>query len=323
MNKIWWKNIGKWAAVGIVIAVLFFVLFFVWGVWGFPKLVPDVARRGQWGDSFGVVTAFVTALALGGLVWTIRQNSKQLRQNSEQLLQNSKQIAVQQEALEVQIEELKQTRKEMAGQTEQFAAQTRVFQLQSFENSFFQLLSQHNDIVNSIELIQFVGTEEKKYLGRKCFSPIFGWFRYFYNRTDRESGEDNEGLFIHSHIHECINEAYEQFFSAYQSHIGHCIRHLYNIFKFVDESELIEEGSKKRYADLIRALLSDDELKVLFYVCLSKREADFKPLVEKYAVFEDIDFTELLNDKHRILYEKSAFGSRLDDADGGSDDSEA
>ena len=121
MNKIWWKNIGKWAAVGIVIAVLFFVLFFVWGVWGFPKLVPDVARRGQWGDSFGVVTAFVTALAFGGLVWTIRQNSKQLRQNSEQLLQNSKQIAVQQEALEVQIEELKQTRKEMAGQTEQFA----------------------------------------------------------------------------------------------------------------------------------------------------------------------------------------------------------
>lgn len=122
-----WKNAGIWSAVVVGVAVL----FCLWGAVIYPKLVPSVLQRGQWGDSFGVVTAFVTALALGCLIWTIRQNSKQ--------------IAVQQRALEVQIEELKQTRKEMAGQT-------KTFQLQSFESSFFQLLGLYNNIVNSIEV---------------------------------------------------------------------------------------------------------------------------------------------------------------------------
>ncbi len=272
----------------LAVGVGLFVLFFAWGVVGFPKLVPDVAERGQWGDSFGVVTAFVTALALGGLIWTIRQNSKQ--------------IAVQQEALEVQIEELQQTREEMKGQTEQFAAQSRALQLQSFESSFFQLLGLHNDIVSLIE----VGRIDRKLVGRECFSEFFNSFR---GGLRGGSGTEKQEVLKN------IDETYERFFSVFQAVIGHYFRNLYNIFKFVDESDLIEERKKKRYTDIVRVQLSSDELKVLFCVCLSTREADFKPLVEKYAILEDMNFAHPFEERHRALYEESAFGGRTDNDD--------
>ena len=265
----------------LAVGVGLFVLFFAWGVVGFPKLVPDVAERGQWGDSFGVVTAFVTALALGCLIWTIRQNSKQ--------------IAVQQRALEVQIEELKQTRKEMAGQT-------KTFQLQSFESSFFQLLGLYNNIVNSIE----VGRIDRKLVGRECFREFFNSFK---GSLRGDSGTEKQEVLKN------IDEAYERFFSVWQAVIGHYFRNLYNIFKFVDESHLIEERKKKRYTDIVRAQMSSDELKVLFCACLSTREADFKPLVEKYAILEDMNFAHPFEERHRALYEESAFGGRTENDD--------
>ena len=226
-----WKKVGICLAVGMVIAIL----FYLWGVVGFSKLVPGVEERGQWGDSFGVITAFFTVLAFIGLIWTILQNSKQLSQNSEQLLQNSEQIAIQQENLKVQIEELKQTRKEMEGQTEQFAVQNRTLQLQSFENSFFQLLGLYNNIVSLIEVHRADG---KRWVGRESFGELFTGLMGGILRRPTSGAEKQETL-------KYIDETYEKFFSVFQPVIGHYFRFLYNIFKFVDESDLIEKRKKE------------------------------------------------------------------------------
>ncbi len=111
---------------------------------------------------------------------------------------------------------------------------------------------------------------------------------------------------------EVFNDTYEEeFFSIYQTYIGHYFRHLYNVVKFVHEHEFFDEKEfkeKKRYTNFVRAQLSSNELGVLFYNCLSDRGAKFKDLVEEYALFEDMPPKVLIDEEHLKLYAPSAYG---------------
>ena len=79
--------------------------------------------------------------------------------------------------------------------------------------------------------------------------------------------------------------------------------------RFVDEAELDKEY-KLEYQKFVRAQLSSVELNLLFYNALSSfgRER-FKPLIEKYALLEQVPKKELLSSKHIDMdeYERSAF----------------
>ena len=108
-------------------------------------------------------------------------------------------------------------------------------------------------------------------------------------------------------MYEWVNDKYGKFFAEYQSHVDHYFRHLYNVVKFVHQSDFSFEA-KKFYTNLIRAQLSSEELGLLFYNCLSKREAKFKDLVEKYALLEDMRFETLINKEHKNFYAPSAYG---------------
>ena len=107
---------------------------------------------------------------------------------------------------------------------------------------------------------------------------------------------------------EWANDKYEQFFGSCQTYVGYYFRHLYNVVKFVDQSGFLKKDAKKRYTNLIRAQLSSDELELLFYNCLSERGAKFKVLVERFALFEDMPSEVLIDEAHRELYDKSAYG---------------
>ena len=85
---------------------------------------------------------------------------------------------------------------------------------------------------------------------------------------------------------------------------GICIM-LSNLFNKV----IFLKKKKKLYTNFIRAQLSNDELRLLFYNCLSKRGTKFKKFVEKYALLEDV--SSLINEEHRDLYKKSAFGESV------------
>ena len=130
------------------------------GVWSvFPDLVPNVEKRGQWGDSFGFVTALFTGLAFAILIWT----------------------------LHVQQEELALQREELRGQKEQL-------QKQNFESSFFQLLGQHNENVKSMVIRR---GQEGEYCGRECFGYMFKKFqghRRARAMTDTREPRSNSGL---------------------------------------------------------------------------------------------------------------------------------
>ena len=105
---------------------------------------------------------------------------------------------------------------------------------------------------------------------------------------------------------EVIQLSYGAFWQKYQQDLGHYFRYLYNIFNFIKEHEIKD---KPLYSNIVRAQLSDKELIVLFYDCLSQSQAEvFKPLAEEFSIFDKISFHQLLNTNHVELYRPEAFG---------------
>ena len=256
--------------------LLILISLIVIGLWGVYLIViwflfPDLGERGQFGDMFGAANALFGGLAFAGVILAI-------------ILQKDE-LGLQRRELELQREELARTREEIRGQRMQLQAQDQTLKRQNFEDSFFQLLRFHVDIVGSLKIGSLTG--------RDCFAHLVADLRNLYNNA-----ESNKGI---SHLWRKLAETYLR--SA-----DHYFYHLYNTVKFVDQHPFLQNfKEKKHYTDLIRSQLSSDELGLVFYNCLSDRGAKFKSLVETYSLFEVMNLNVLLDETHRNLYDKKAF----------------
>ncbi len=183
-------------------------------------------------------------------------------------------------------------------QQAELALQKEQLQKQNFGSAFFQLLGLHNDIVNAMEIRGITH-------GRGCFVRMLNDLKEeHYPETQNATNSNTPEA-------EILNDTYESFLIPYEPVVGYYFRQLYNVIKFVDHhSDLLEEDTK-RYTNLVRAQLSSYELGLLFYNCLSERGAKFKELVEDYALLEDVSSVELIDEEHRELYKKSAFGESV------------
>lgn len=153
MWKKFWGFLKKYKTdiIFLLVGAIIIIGVCIWGIWIFPKLISSVLVRGQWGDSFGVVTALFTGLAFIILIWT----------------------------LHVQKDELKLQREEIKGQKE-------TLQKQNFESSFFQLLGMHSAIVNSMVIRKGIDGE---YFGRECFGYMLRRLRGVYMGAPKQSYE--------------------------------------------------------------------------------------------------------------------------------------
>jgi Putative phage abortive infection protein len=211
-------------------------------------------------------------------------------------------ILLQRNELALQRKELELTRQELRGQKEQLESQNITLKQQRFENTFFSLLNLFNNIVDSIEIrgAPRIGDPPSVLLkGRECFSTFSTDFSQHYSKQQRAN--PNMG-----HRVLCVT-AYELFAGNRQALVGHYFRTLYNIVKFIGSSKV---ENQQVYINILRAQLSSAELTLLFYNCISKYGSDkFKPLVEKFGLLENMDFSGLIDPKHRELFNDSAFHS--------------
>lgn len=158
------------------------VIVLVVVVWATGWLLYPLKGRGTIGDMFGVVNALFSALAFAGIIYT---------------------VWLQKTELQLQRRELELTRAELEGQKLQLAAQNETLRKQNFEDTFFQLLRLHNDILNSIDLSKKRGITTR---GRDCFVDFLQKFRdVFGNQNSRYP--DRSEL-------EKINGAYKDFFAS-------------------------------------------------------------------------------------------------------------
>lgn len=198
------------------------------------------------------------------------------------------QLLAQQEELVLNREELKATRAE-------FEQQNDTLRKQRFENTFFQLLKFHHDIVEAIDLRSVGGGQHS--VGRSAFEKMYRDLRDIHN---------NHPTRLSFRRPEFIRLVYRDFFKKYQPFVGHYFRSLYNIVKFVHLTELLE-ADKKIYTNLIRAQLSSYELLLLFYNCLSDVGKNFHPWVEQYNLLKTAPTNELLDASDKDFYPNTKF----------------
>lgn len=204
-------------------------------------------------------------------------------------------ILLQKFELEAQRNELELTRGEVRGQREQLEAQVATLKKQRFENTFFSLLNLFSDLVRSIEVGQPFTSSSLK--GSACFGLFYTDLQAAYTTIKAET--KNEDLLL------LCNDAYIRFARSRQVHVGHYFRTLYNIIKFVSNSEV---ENKQFYINLVRAQLSSSELNLLFYNCLSKYGNEkFKPFVEQFGFLENMNLDNLIHQGHKDLFLVSAF----------------
>lgn len=222
-----------------------------------PITASTLQDKGQFGDSFGVFTSLFSALAFGGVLFTLWYQHQTLLHNK------------------------------------------RDADIRHFESVLFNLISAYNSVVQDMDLHN-VQTKNFVASGRDCF------YRYFvrnlrpaYKRLKAEQPNGDEL--------ELARSAYGGVWLRHRHNLSHYLRFLYNIFKYIDSAELSVD-LKKKYTNIVRAQLSDYELLILFYNCLHKNGSErFKPLVERYAIFNNLPEDMLLNPTHRHLYSPSAY----------------
>lgn len=180
----------------------------------------------------------------------------------------------------------------------------------SFENTFFQMLQMQQMITNNLFLRGIFYTRDassplRELKGREIFS-------FIYEMVDDDKMQFLNGPIIQGGIKDNIAYFGVDYFSKTDnlSFLDHYFRHLYRIIKFVDDAAIIESKTKKyEYICILRAQLSDYELGFLFYNCLSDNGREkFKPLIEKYALFNNLRDKVLNNpNTERPMYNDSAY----------------
>lgn len=224
---------------------------------------------GEWGDFFGgVLNPILTFLMFMGLLITIV----------------------------IQQTELQESRVELRRSADALRDQNESLRKQNFENTFFQMLEIHNQIVNAIDLVSEQGRVTR---GRDCFSVFYTRF----NKIYRENKEKANGKYTEESV---LKLAYQLFWKEHQTELGHYFRYLYNVVRFIKESKQVDGP----YLRLIRAQLSDQELLLLFYNCVSDNGGNFTPLVEEFALLDNIPKIRLLDKMHDGMLQPCAFGAQ-------------
>ena len=201
--------------------------------------------------------------------------------------------------------ELKYTRRELSDQKAEMVAQNETLRLQKFENTFFQLLGLFNSIVNSLD-ISGIDTLQVTTSGRDCFEVFYK--RLKVHLSNIIYGEkNNKGNVSGATIEQAIS-AYDRLYSKDKSDLSHYFRTIYHIIKFIDKSDI---ENKKQYIAIARAQLSSYEQILIFYNCLHDNGNEkFKPLIEKYALFKNIDGSLIINENHFSRYDEGAYNSQ-------------
>ncbi|WP_186421322.1 putative phage abortive infection protein [Bosea sp. CS1GBMeth4] len=169
------------------------------------------------------------------------------------------------------------------------AAQIR----QSFEATFFRMLTLHNDIVSRMDLRDKESGDEKA-TGRDCF-------RLFVEKLRKELRASI--VYPPENLSKSINEAYAEFWRRNRHDLGHYFRFLFNLIRFVDGAHLPlldgEKGDpKQKYMKILRAQLSDGELVMLFYNMLSSPGYRFRHYSKKYELLDNLQSGLLLHGTH-------------------------
>lgn len=187
--------------------------------------------------------------------------------------------------------------------------------IERFERNFFEMLNLQESITNSLvleEICENDSTKNMKQTGRDVFQMLYESYHFDYTKSasfDEITIEKNKqytglkALFIHD---EDALKCYVNLGGV--NYLDHYFRHLYWIFKYIDTCKCLDDKEKYIYACIARSSLSQYELVLLFYNALSENGFEnFKPLIEKYALMNNLRKELLAKQEDEYKYNKKAY----------------
>lgn len=274
----------KFANAFIYIGVFLFISGIV--IFMLPHQYHD--KFGAFGEFFGGIIGSFWSLAGVFLFYSALKNqAMEFDAQREQLDLQRDELKLQRNELRLQRYETELQRKEFERQTQQLVAQNETLSVQKFENTFFHLLSLHNDIVSS---------NEARDLGKKWAKTLYIRFIGNYQRiAERQKDLDKKELICKAYM---IFPKRIEYLDRYFNNLTYC-------FKFIELSNI---PNKKFYVSLIRAQLTVHEQLFLFYFGISEfSDETLIKILEENNFFEELPTDELIEINHLQFYDKSAF----------------
>lgn len=252
-------------------------------------------------DKLGAFGSFVSGMA--GTVWALAGVLLfyvALKEQRRDIEMNRDALQLQVEALNQQIKEFELQRIELEETRKVFEEQTETQRLQRFEQTLFQLLHLHTETVQNLSSKKFSSD------GRDVFDGVKRDLESFIEGI-RESRYDGYGGTISVIIDKAINVEqvnqyltkyyYDYFYKDHEQNLSHYFRQLYHIFKFIHNSNLIEDEKKSFYATLVRAQLSQNELYALLFNSMIEDQGNprFLYLINKYNLLKNFNSSDIGN----------------------------
>lgn len=200
--------------------------------------------------------------------------------------------------------------------------QTNSLRKERFEHNFYELLNLHENITSEL-VLDIISLHEgpqptdnivKHTKGREVFQMLYEEYPFTTDKSFKIllSGQRNED---YKGVKELMEkEESTERFKAYTeikgvAKLDHYFRQLYRVFRYIDKAKsYLSEQERYEYVGEARSTLSQYELVMLFYNCLSDKGKDkFKPLIEHYAIFKNIRVELLAKAEDKNLYNQGAF----------------
>ncbi|MEM1110024.1 MAG: putative phage abortive infection protein [Planctomycetota bacterium] len=276
---------------GLVIVVYLAVLGFI--VTQAPEasgntsfLGKSFAAVGVFGDSFGAVNAFFSALAFAAVAAT--------------LFLSQAQIGLQQEELAAVLEEHRENVKA-------FKDQNAFLDKQMIVNRFYRQLEGFQTLTNNLKLFRPDKRGGKTLQGQDIFDVARSDLKRMVARNPAGDNVDaareyKSSLNVPSHPNEydpdAIKENYLLLYKGigdYESVFAQYYRTFYHLVRFVDDqaTERLPPLEKYELVRIARASLSQDELIMIAINCLTNNGENMWAYVERYDILNNIEDSKL------------------------------
>tara|TARA_R110001583_G_scaffold22614_3_gene84677 strand:+ start:1704 stop:2675 length:972 start_codon:yes stop_codon:yes gene_type:complete len=289
-----------WLGLGLFIAG---IILFLWNESLSQKNDLNSEKVAQFGDFIGGIIGSIWSLA-GVILFYVA-----LTEQRQDIKINRKTLEAQVEALNQQIKEFELQREELGETRKVFKEQSETLKIQRFENTLFQLINLHHEIIDKLQVdntfMDLTETFEKRTVISKSIEFINQELRYIngiksisdngtiiYDKNPPKDIEDAEIKLI---------EAYNNFyFNRTKQILSHYYRNVYHIFKFIYKTELLDGDKKQFYASLVRAQLSSDELQLIAYNSLVQNLGypNFLFLIKEFDLLQNFDFDLIFKYEH-------------------------
>lgn len=161
---------------------------------------------------------------------------------------------------------------------------------QKIESQFYNMLTLQQNVVSGFDL---KNKGELLHSGRDCFKS---WYKSMESEYKHSLSED----------HAKLEDAYELIWLRHQGDLSLYFRSLYSVFRFISESG---HPDALRFGSVVRSFLSDFELVMLYYNCLSEKGAPFKKYISQYKVFDNLDVDMLIGVEELVRFDVLSFGA--------------